>query len=176
MDNMFFYNFFIYWWILTNLVSKWPWERVLDENSLIILFGFTLTCVRTSKLNPHNYLFCAWPHICGFTLYCDSEYIFIFFWSLDWFMSKKTFVVCFNLKAINCSSNDPQYNRYHNYKKNCQWYNFKKWTWYKTTVMTLFSTSLTLKMRKNLCNSRLYKFQIFHVYLPTYLAVAILIF
>ena len=72
----FLYNFFIYWWILTNLASKWPWERVLGENGLIILFGFKLTCVRTSASNPHNYLFCAWPHAHGFTLYCDSEYIF----------------------------------------------------------------------------------------------------
>ena len=48
----FLYNFFIYWWILTNLASKWPWERVLGKNGLIILFGFKVTCVCTSALNP----------------------------------------------------------------------------------------------------------------------------
>ena len=94
----FLYNFFIYWWILTNLVSKWPWERFLCENGLIILFGFNLTCLRTSASNSPNYLFCAWLQACGFTLYCDSEYIFIepifsqSFWALicqNWSINKE---------------------------------------------------------------------------------------
>ena len=88
-------------------------------------------------------------------------------------MSKKTFVLCFNLKPANCSSNDPQYNKYHVYKKMCQWCNFNGWTWYQTIAMTLLSTSSTLKTWKNLCNSKLCKFQICNVYLQTHLTVAI---
>ena len=88
--------FFIYSWILTNLVSKWSWGSISDEFGLITAYWLKFTCLRACVPHPPNYLFCICPHARCFSPICNSEYIF-----KQWTFSQSFWAIICQSRFIN---------------------------------------------------------------------------